>query len=82
MTILSFLDVDTLGEAVWSMLLLALAFILWPLVLLFLVAAMAVPWGSLERRRVAEIGAKLALVTAAWCGCVVAGAWWARGMGC
>lgn len=76
-----FLDVDTPGEMIWAIVLLAIAFVLWPLVAVFVLFAMAVPWGNLERRRVVEIAAKLALVTAVWCGCVLAGAWWARGFG-
>ena len=80
MTFRSFFDVDTLGEALWCMALVALAFVLWPLVLVVVIPAMG-PWGTLERRRVAEIGATLALVTSAWCGCVVVGVWIARGFG-
>ena len=79
MTLREFFDVDTPRDALWCFVLATIAFGLWPLVLVVAVAAMAVPRGSLERRRVAEIGVKLALVTAAWCGCVLAGAWLARG---
>lgn len=81
MTLRSFFEVDTLGDAVWCFVLATLAFVIWPLVLVFLVGTMAVPWGHLERRRIVEISAKLALVTAAWCGCVLAGVWIARGFG-
>lgn len=80
MTLREFLDVDTFGDALWSMVLLAVAFVLWPAVLLVVVAAMG-PWGSMERRRVAEIGAKLALVTATWCAVVLATVWTMRGLG-
>jgi hypothetical protein len=76
---MTFLDVDTPSDVVWAIVLLAIAFVLWPLVAVFVLFAMALPWGSLERRRVVEVGAKMTLVTAAWCGCVLAGVWWARG---
>lgn len=79
MSVRDFFDVDTAGEAVWCFVLVALAFVLWPLALVVVIPAMG-PWGSLERRRVAEIGAKLALVTAVWCACVVVGVWIARSL--
>lgn len=69
-----FLDVETRGEAAGAMLLLAIAFVLWPLVAAFVVLSMVLPWSKLERARVAEVAAKMILVTAAWCGCVLAGA--------
>ena len=76
-----FFDVDTRGDAVWCFMLATLAFLLWPLVLLVAIAAMAVPWGHLGRGRTVEVAVKLALVTAAWCGCAMLGAhvmrgWW------
>lgn len=78
MTLRDILDADTPADAFWSMVLVALVFVLWPLALCIIVPAMALPIGALERGRVVEIGAKLAAVTALWCGCVTLGVWAVR----
>lgn len=80
MNLREFFDADSPRDAAWCFVLAVLAFAMWPLVLLVVIAAMVVPWGSLGRRRVAEISVKLALTTAAWCGFALVGVWIARGL--
>lgn len=81
MNLREFFDADSPGDVVWSMVLVALVFVVWPLALCVIIPAMALPVGALERGRTVEVAAKIAAVTALWCGAVLVGVWVARGFG-